>query len=63
MVGAVGFRRVQELDDEYLIVWQGFSGKQGKPWDYTTERGLREFLLERARARGSEAFGCVLKGS
>ena len=28
-------------------MWQGFSGKQGKPWDYTTERGLREFLLER----------------
>ena len=24
----------QELDDEYLIVWQGFSGK---PWDYKTE--------------------------
>ena len=24
----------QELDDEYLIVWQGF---EGKPWDYTTE--------------------------
>lgn len=34
----------QELDDEYLIVWQGFSGK---PWDYKTEAGLREFLLER----------------
>lgn len=26
--------RSQELDDEYLIVWQGFSGK---PWDYKTE--------------------------
>jgi len=34
----------QELDDEYLIVWQGF---EGKPWDYTTEAGLRDFLLKR----------------
>jgi len=34
----------QELDDEYLIVWQGF---EGKPWDYTTEVGLRDFLLKR----------------
>ncbi|CAK9088651.1 unnamed protein product [Durusdinium trenchii] len=37
---------VEELDDEYLIVWQGFTGK---PWDYKTEAGLREFLLERAQ--------------
>ena len=39
--GSIRFRlkqhdaeRCQELDDEYLIVWQGF---EGKPWDYTTE--------------------------
>ena len=30
----------QELDDEYLIVWQGFSGK---PWDYKTEAKPRAF--------------------
>ncbi|CAJ1367601.1 unnamed protein product [Effrenium voratum] len=37
----------QELDDEYLIVWKGFEETGGKPWDYTTEVGLREFLLQR----------------
>lgn len=36
----------QELDDQYLIVWREFPSK---PWDYVTEKGLREFLLARAR--------------
>lgn len=34
----------QELDDQYLIVWQEFPEK---PWQYATEEGLRKFLLER----------------
>lgn len=39
----------QELDDEYLVVWEGFPDK---PWEYVTEPGLREFLLKRV----SEGF-------
>lgn len=34
----------QELDSEYLIIWDGFDGK---PWAYRDASGLREFLLER----------------
>lgn len=34
----------QELDDEYLVVWEGFPDK---PWDYKNEAGLREFLAKR----------------
>jgi hypothetical protein len=34
----------QELDTEYLVVWEGFPDK---PWQYEDEPGLREFLLER----------------
>jgi len=34
----------QELDDEYLVVWDGFPDK---PWAYKTEKTMREFLLER----------------
>lgn len=36
----------QELDDNYLVVWQGFPDI---PWVYKTEPELREFLMERAR--------------
>jgi hypothetical protein len=36
----------QELDDEYLVVWQGF---EGVPWVYKNEQELREFLIERVR--------------
>lgn len=36
----------QELDDEYLVVWEGF---QGKPWAYKSERELRAFLMGRAK--------------
>ncbi|CAE7457066.1 unnamed protein product [Symbiodinium natans] len=36
-----------ELDDEFLVVWQGFSEMHGKPWDYKDEASLRAFLLER----------------
>jgi len=35
----------QELDDEYLVVWDGF--QEEKPWAYKTETTMREFLLER----------------
>ncbi|KAK3247033.1 hypothetical protein CYMTET_43457 [Cymbomonas tetramitiformis] len=34
----------QELDHEYLIVWEGF---KNLPWRYLNEPGLREFLSER----------------
>lgn len=37
----------QELDDEYLVVWDGFESMDGKPWAYKTEKTMREFLLER----------------
>jgi len=35
----------QELDDEYLVVWSGFS--QEKPWEYVDEDELRDFLVQR----------------
>lgn len=35
----------QELDPEYLVVWDGFPDK---PWDYVDERALRRFLTDRA---------------
>ena len=34
----------QEFDSEYLVVWQGFSGK---PWAYYDPQALQKFLLER----------------
>eukprot|EP00929_Paragymnodinium_shiwhaense_P023222 TRINITY_DN14595_c2_g4_i1.p1 TRINITY_DN14595_c2_g4~~TRINITY_DN14595_c2_g4_i1.p1 ORF type:complete len:1302 (-),score=284.36 TRINITY_DN14595_c2_g4_i1:71-3976(-) len=34
----------QELDDEYLIIWEGFPDK---PWEYKTESELRRFLIDR----------------
>merc|ERR1712032_788322 len=34
----------QELDEEYLIVWEGFTGK---PWLYVSEQDLVGFLLAR----------------
>jgi len=34
----------QELDDEYLVVWEGFSNAS---WEYLSEPDLRKFLLER----------------
>ena len=36
----------QELDDEFLIVWDGF---KDPPWKSVTEPEVREFLLERAK--------------
>jgi len=36
----------QELDDQYLIVWQEFPEL---PWQYATEEQLRTFLLDRVR--------------
>jgi cAMP-dependent protein kinase regulator len=36
----------QELDAEYLIVWEGFDNK---PWEYRDEKGVRDFLLARAQ--------------
>lgn len=34
-----------ELDDEYLVVWEGFTDK---PWNYMSELELRSFLIDRA---------------
>jgi CRP-like cAMP-binding protein len=34
----------QELDDDFLVVWEGYPDK---PWAYLTEPQVREFLLER----------------
>jgi len=34
----------QELDDEFLVVWEGFPEK---PWAYRKEAPLRDFLAER----------------
>lgn len=34
----------QELDEEYLVVWEGF---EDKPWDYKDEDEMRDFLEER----------------
>jgi len=34
----------QEVDNEYLIIWDGFSGT---PWAYKNETELKAFLLER----------------
>jgi len=39
----------QELDDQYLVVWEKFQSTQGIPWAYVTEEGCRSFLLERAQ--------------
>ena len=36
----------QELDNEFLVVWEGFSNP---PWKYLTEPELRVFLIARAR--------------
>eukprot|EP00434_Breviolum_minutum_P033794 symbB.v1.2.029904.t1/scaffold3322.1/size91521/2 len=41
----------QELDSEYLIIWDGF---EGKPWSYRNSAGLVEFLL--ARVEDGYAF-------
>jgi len=37
----------QELDDQYLVVWDGFTGE--KPFAYQTEPEVREFLLARIK--------------
>merc|ERR1711933_638249 len=39
----------QELDNEFLVVWEGFHEKAGKPWDYKDAAELRSFLLDRIR--------------
>lgn len=36
----------QELDPEFLLVWEGF---EGTPWQYKDEAGVREFLTSRAK--------------
>merc|ERR1719375_903734 len=35
----------QELDDEFLVIWEGFPEI---PWQYKSEPELREFLIQRA---------------
>jgi len=39
----------QELDAEYLVVWDGFEQAEGKAWDYLDEDDLRAFLIERVQ--------------
>mmetsp|Transcript_10652 Transcript_10652/g.24232 ORF Transcript_10652/g.24232 Transcript_10652/m.24232 type:complete len:1128 (-) Transcript_10652:48-3431(-) len=39
----------QELDECYLVVWDGFQTEKLKPWDYKREPELRQFLLERVQ--------------
>jgi len=36
----------QELDDEYLVIWEGFPDK---PWEYKHEELLRAFLVDRIK--------------
>ena len=37
---------LQELDTEFLILWDGFPDPS-KPWEYRDGTGLLEFLLKR----------------
>jgi len=37
----------QELDTNFLVVWEGFHDIDGKPWAYMDEDELRDFLTER----------------
>ena len=40
----------QELDDEFFVVWDGFTkywGNNHVPWDYVGREGLRSFLMAR----------------
>eukprot|EP00746_Dinoflagellata_sp_MGD_P121065 gnl/MRDRNA2_/MRDRNA2_56361_c0_seq1.p1 gnl/MRDRNA2_/MRDRNA2_56361_c0~~gnl/MRDRNA2_/MRDRNA2_56361_c0_seq1.p1 ORF type:complete len:1065 (+),score=203.09 gnl/MRDRNA2_/MRDRNA2_56361_c0_seq1:103-3297(+) len=37
----------QELDEEFLVIWEGFPDL---PWSYKKEAEVREFLIERANA-------------
>lgn len=39
----------QELDEEFLVVWEGFEQKHGARWLNHSESELRAFLLERIR--------------
>lgn len=36
----------QELDDEYLVIWDGF---EDKAWEYLDEDDLRDWLMERVQ--------------
>jgi hypothetical protein len=43
----------QELDDEYLVVWEGFEARgDPKPYKYFDEKKMREFLIERMDVDG-----------
>merc|ERR1712113_322458 len=35
----------QELDEDYLVVWEGFD--EGKNWEYMSEDEMRAFLIKR----------------
>jgi len=37
----------QELDEEFLVIWEGFSSVE--PWKYVSEPELRGFLLDRVK--------------
>ena len=37
----------QELDEEFLVVWEGLEEKHGAPWLQHSDPELRQFLLER----------------
>jgi len=38
----------QELDDEFLCIWEGYQTATEPPWRTLTEKELRQFLLDRA---------------
>jgi hypothetical protein len=37
----------QEMDDEFLVVWEGLVERHGVPWKLHSEAGLRGFILDR----------------
>jgi len=49
------FYMPQELDDEYLVIWDGFE-EDDKPWTYMDEDEMRDFLLSRVE----EGYSCPL---
>lgn len=43
----MGWPSLQELDDQFLIMWGGFRSKGERTLKYVNREGLRAFLLER----------------
>ena len=47
--GCYNFHSPQDLDDVFLVVWDGYAASEGPPWRSLSEPELREFLIDRAR--------------